>query len=326
MRQFLKTAFRFFCEQFSRASSRPSGASAFHFNTLISAGIFLPLFFSLLEMLAPSVAHCQTRLTAVRVEKVPRIDGFGQDPAWKSAPEITTRDVIANLDVALKAVYTDEEIFFLVRFADPDESRIQKAWEWNKEKKLYEIGPLREDCFIFKWAMDGKTTDLSIFSDEEYHADIWFWKANRTDPAGFADDKHQLLTSGKIPGAPTVISRSGKVMYLKRKGDAGAPAYKNQILVEYAGEIRPQFLPQAPSGSRADIRAKGIWTDKEWCLEFGRKLVTGNADDVQFDVAKEFLFGISRNEIAAREPDPNLSQPLYGAGDVSEKLILIFAP
>jgi hypothetical protein len=37
-----------------------------------------------------------------------------------------------------------------------------------------------------------------------------------------------------------------------------------------------------PSGSRMDIVGRGVWADDMYTLEFGRKLDTGNADDVQF--------------------------------------------
>jgi Ethylbenzene dehydrogenase len=325
MRQLLKTRTATFCEKVLNIRMLPRKAPVCPRSKRKSVLVFLLFAFLALPGLnSPSVARCETRLTAVKVGKKPIIDGYRNDPAWKQAPEIITHDPIANLDVALKAVHTGKEIFFLVRFADPEESRIHKAWVWSAEKSRYEIGPLREDCFVFKWAMDGSTTDLSIRADEEYTADLWFWKANRTDPAGFADDKFQGLGLKNIRGWKPVLSRTGKTMFLKRKGDAGKPAYKNQILIEYAGEIKPQFLSQTPSGSRADIRAKGLWSDREWCIEFSRKLVTGHSDDVQFEVGKEFLFGISRNEIAGSEPDPNISQPLYGAGDVSERLILVF--
>lgn len=287
--------------------------------------LFIGVFCSFLALGSPSVARCETRLTAVKTEKIPVIDGYDKELAWENAPEVITRDTIAGIDVAIKAVFTEKEIFFRVRFPDPDESRLHKAWVWNQESKMYESGPLREDCFVFKWAMDWGTTNLSIESNENYTADIWFWKANRTDPAGFADDKYQLFSSNGISGANKVVTRSGKQMFLKRKGDAGNPAYGNSILLDYAGETLPQFVPQTPTGSRADIRAKGVWSNGEWCLEFGRKLVTGNADDVQFEPGKEYLFGISRYEIAGRKPEANSSQPLFGTGDVSEKLILGFA-
>ena len=76
-------------------------------------------------------------------------------------------------------------IFFLVVFPDPDESRRHKPWVWEKELKMYEMGPDREDVFIFKWNMDSEQKDLSVYADKSYTADIWFWKACRTDSTGF---------------------------------------------------------------------------------------------------------------------------------------------
>jgi hypothetical protein len=47
---------------------------------------------------------------------------------------------------------------------------------------------------------------------------------------------------------------------------------------------------------------------------------------VQFDAEQSYLFGVSRYEIAGRKPNPALQQPLYGAGDITEHLRLIFHP
>ena len=49
-----------------------------------------------------------------------------------------------------------------------------------------------------KWAMDKNVSDLGIRADRPYNADLWFWKANRTDPSGFADDKMQVLSDTAI--------------------------------------------------------------------------------------------------------------------------------
>jgi hypothetical protein len=107
-------------------------------------------------------------------------------------------------------------------------------------------------------------------------------------------------------------------------GDGGSPAYQAKIEIDYRGDMIPQFVPKKPSGSRADIRAKGLWNRGEWCIEFARSLNTGHLDDVQFDIGRTYFFGVSRFEVAGRAPDPALSQPQYGAGDVSEKLWLVF--
>ena len=86
----------------------------------------------------------------------------------------------------------------------------------------------------------------------------------------------------------------------------------------------PRFTNSIPAGSRADVKAKGVWSYGRWTIEFARTLQTGNGDDIQFDVSKDYLFGVSRYEIAGREPALELKQPLYGSGDISEALTLRF--
>ena len=95
--------------------------------------------------------------------------------------------------------------------------------------------------------------------------------------------------------------------------------------IDYKGDILPRFKHRNPEGSRADIRAKGRWKDRRWAIEFERNLTTGHKDDIQFDVSREYRFGISRYEIAGRYPNGKLSQPLYGCGDVSNNIILSFS-
>lgn len=124
--------------------------------------------------------------------------------------------------------------------------------------------------------------------------------------------------------ATKLKSKSGKTMYLLRMGDKGKPAYRSKIYGEYQGDVVPRFIRRTSSGSRSDIKAKGKWKDGFWTIEFCRALKTNHSDDIQFDVNKEYIFGISRYEIAGRNPNPKLTQPLYGCGDVGEQLKLIF--
>ena len=69
--------------------------------------------------------------------------------------------------------------------------------------------------------------------------------------------------------------------------------------------------------------AKGKWQEGSWTIEFERKLDTGNTDDVQFDLSKEYQFGVSIFSLYGRPHDPN-SPNLYGRGRISEPLVLIF--
>lgn len=263
-------------------------------------------------------------LFSVKVSSEPVIDGKGQDPIWAKAQEIVTHDKVADLDIAIKSVHTNEKIFFLVRFNDPDQSIIHKQWHWNQNQEMYEIGPEREDCVVLKWAMDKKVSNLSLSTEQPYTADIWFWKANRTNPQGYADDKVHYLSANRAAKAKELKSKTGNPMFLRRRGDKGKPTYQSKLYADYAGDTIAQYVHQDPTGSRADVTAKGVWFENEWSIEFSRSLITNNDDDVQFNLSKTYLFGVSRYEIAGLEPNPKTSQPLYGAGDVSEKLFLNF--
>ena len=67
-----------------------------------------------------------------------------------------------------------------------------------------------------------------------------------------------------------------------------------------------------------------ISNSPEQTIEFGRKLKTGNNDDLQFDKSRKYLFGVSRHEIAARNLNPAIEEPKFGSGEISEHLFLRF--
>ena len=263
-------------------------------------------------------------LQAIHVDEPPVIDGVTNDPAWEKAQEIVSQDKVSLLPIRLKAVYTDTELYFQVSFPDQDESRTHKSWTWDNDREIYTVGHDREDTFILKWNMLPAVVDLSIFADNPHHADVWFWKACRTDASGYADDKSHILKQTEERGATKIISRSGKIMYLLRREDDGTSAYGIELITDYQDKVMPRFISRQPMSSRSDVKARGIWKDGTWIIEFRRSLNTGNQDDIQFTTDRKFLFGVSRYEIAGRNPNQKLSAPLYGTGDVSESLWLEF--
>jgi hypothetical protein len=275
--------------------------------------------------MTPSPLPAAQALISRSTDDPPQIDGFDNDQAWRQTKEIITHDDIADIPVVIKTVHNHESIFFLVSFPDPDESRTHKSWTWDPALDIYRVGKDREDTFVIKWHMEPAAADLSIYGDQLGKADIWYWKACRTDPAGYADDKMQILNETEALNAVEIIGRSGKTRYLYRQEDAGKSAYKINMQTENIGLIIPRYTIQAPSGSRADVKAKGNWQDGRWTIEFSRFLDTGHDDDLQLSPGKVYHFGISRYEIAGRPANPELSQPLYGSGDTSEIITLTFA-
>lgn len=274
--------------------------------------------------LAAYPAAARQTLVAVPVVAPPVIDGSDDDKAWAMAEAVVTRDEVAEIDVTLKAVRSRDELFILASFPDATENREHKTLHWNPSIGVYEEGPEREDTFVLKWNMEPLPVSLKLSADAPYKADVWFWKALRTDPSGYADDKMQVYSFSRSKAAKWMLSSSGRNFYLTRSGDAGTSAYDAAIYPDYAGDTVPAFVSQRPSGSRADIQAKGVWRDGRWTIEFRRKLDTGHPDDIRFALDQTYQFGISRYEIAGRDADPRLEQPLYGFGEVGEELILRF--
>jgi hypothetical protein len=171
--------------------------------------------------------------------------------------------------------------------------------------------------------MTDKKVDLSNFSDDSYKADVWYWKANRTNPAGYADDKHQELSDSPSKKSTELESATGKTRHLTRRSDKGKPAYKEFKPTEFTEALIDRYQESTPEGSRADVKAKGKWQGGFWTIEFERKFDTGNSDDVQFDVSKEYLFGVSIFSLYGRPHDPS-SPNLYGRGRISDPLLLSF--
>ncbi len=272
-----------------------------------------------------SVASAAIDIPSARVDAAPVIDGSPGDAAWESVKPVAIADSASGKKVLLRSVYTADQVFFLVQFPDAAQNFLHKPWLWDADSKEYKTGPHREDTFVFKWNMMDKDVDLSNFSDDNYRADVWYWKANRTNPAGFADDKTQLLEGSASKKSKETVSTTGKKRYLSRISDAGKAPYKEYQPTAYEGDLVDAFPTGVPEGSRADVHAKGVWNGGFQTVEFARALNTGHDDDVQFDPAagKPYLFGVSIFSLYGERLETSTPN-LYGMGRISEPLRLKF--
>jgi hypothetical protein len=116
--------------------------------------------------------------------------------------------------------------------------------------------------------MEPKRVDLSLSSDDPYKADIWYWKAFRTDSQGYADDKHQIYSYEPMARSKKMISSSGRRFYLSRRGDSGESAYRSMSYASKSSNEVVGYAMRQPTGSRADIVAKGLWDSGTWNDEF----------------------------------------------------------
>ena len=267
------------------------------------------------------------KLLCAAVDEAPVIDGVAGDAAWASAKRITTLDFSSRRTITLCSVHTSDMIFFLVTFPDVSPSTTHKSFAWDDRAGIYKPSNDREDMFVFKWSMQGLKTDLSLRGGRPHRADIWFWKACRTNPVGCADDKRQSYSSRKEgDNSKEIIPSSGTgPMYLLRSGDSGQSAYEEKIPFDYQGPFAPRFHNRRPTGSRADVSAGGCWREGLWTVEFARKLNTGHDDDVGFSVGGKYLFIVSCYEMSGDIIHPEWSQPLYRTGDGFDRIVLEIA-
>jgi hypothetical protein len=296
-----------------------------HFGKLLVCSFMVCSFMICLFPLL-GVAAAELEVLSVKVQKAPEVDGAGQDAVWAKVKPVTVKDSASGTNVLIRSVYTEDQVFFLVQFSDSAENFLHKPWVWNAAEKKYESGSHREDTFVFKWNMMDHDVNLSNFSDDDYRADVWYWKANRTNSAGYADDKSQVLAAQPIEKSTELTSTSGKARHLGRYSDAGKAAYKElKELTEYQGDLVDRYPASTPEGSRADVHAKGTWKGGFRTVEYARALNTGHDDDLQFEPAsgKGYLFGVSIFSLYGRPHIVN-SPNFYGRGRISEPLRLKF--
>jgi len=276
--------------------------------------------------IAPTREPREMTLVSIPVANAPIIDGRANEPFWNTAPAITTLDFSSQRSITIRSVYTTQEIFFLVTYPKDTPEETHKSWRWDTKEEVYREGSDREDAFVFKWSLSGNKVSLRLHAPEPHRGDIWFWKAFRTNRAGYADDKWQAVSLKPGPGSKEIKSSTNGTLHFRRVGDAGKAAYQDKLFFEYNGDTLPAYEHTKPSGSRGDVRAKGVWSNKQWTIEFGRKLKTGHDDDVALTPGAVYLFGVSCYPMANDTPHASWSQPLYRTGDAFDRLFLTFAP
>lgn len=125
--------------------------------------------------------------------------------------------------------------------------------------------------------------------------EIWHWKAFRTNPQGYAMDKTHRYARSKPEGrANPHKARDGSEIWISRPEDAGDTVEKKQTApTTYQGDRVPQYVAGSPSGSTADVRAKGGWASGRWTLEFERRLDTAQPDDTPFDLGRSYRMALA---------------------------------
>lgn len=230
------------------------------------------------------------QLVVAKIASSPVIDGIADDAGWRTAQplKLDVRRVMppnkgVKTEASIRAAYTSTHVYFLLSWKDPTADVSHKTWTWNAATGAYEEGKDREDMAALAFELSGPFS-ADMLSPVEATWDVWHWKAFRTNPQGYATDKtHRYFTRQPDTKANKHKANDASDIWIARPEDSGDSVERKQgAPAKYDGERVPQYLPGTPSGSAADVGAKGKWADGWWIVEFARKLDTGEADDTTF--------------------------------------------
>jgi hypothetical protein len=216
---------------------------------------------------APAFEGPEGALVAYPADAAPTLDGVADDEAWANAPEITI-PVVGGFnnfatDATLKAVYTDDTVYFLLSYEDSTDSFFRSPWQkqedgsWVQVKDPNDKGgdnnETYEDKFSMIWSINnsikgfettgcfvachaGENSDVKPYGNkytasEGELGDIWHWKSVRNDAQ--IDDQYLDWTrySTDAPGAGRKSDKNDGGGYVDNvTEDKTAPAFTSDAV------------------------------------------------------------------------------------------------
>ena len=282
----------------------------------------------------PMHGGMNTSISAPYVGRSPIVDGSAGDEAWMASPEIRGRAQEGHgggaISFSMRVVHDDARVYFLFQWEDGSPSTRKGEWifdgsAWTKSKEdedrlalivlpLDNLGSgamgqgmMNASCvqFCHEYA---NPPYMATNSPDDY-AEVWHWKAARTNPMGYADDQFIQNVVDSSSGETTGRrSDSGSSSYAAN-GDA-APEFMpsdgglfitpdnaapfNQAAGWKAGDTIPGYILRNPSGSRADVSARGIHKNGRWTLEMSRaKITSGSSEDMAILDGGSYNFSVA---------------------------------
>ncbi len=242
------------------------------------------------------VWRSRVRLVSMKTETAPQIDGLADVGLWDQAQNATATlrllggppEAPQEVEVYLRSLHTDTDVYFLVQWHTPRKSDVCDPFVWRGDH--YEPVSQQEDALGLQFEIKGKYERL-LETGQEYRADYWDWGAGRTNASGYARDAQLVLGGLKMNANANYFEDvpTKTKLWWWDPSDAGKPPFRVKAPGgRNQGDVVPQFVPQRPTGSQADVRAVGRWDEEQkmWTLEFARKLRTNHYDDAQFDLSK----------------------------------------
>ena len=218
---------------------------------------FLPIVLFTASILTISTSATATTepqaIPVVKLKAAPLTDGSGEDWQEVKGVEIPLAYLgKPNLvkTVLIKAGVYADEVYFYSEWEDSTEDILHKPHVWDEAKQKYVEGPQREDRFALEFAMQGDY-DANWFSGKEFKADMWNWKAGRTNPIHISHDKMTIISRQAVAESYKGSLPDGSSIYIQRPNDSGEEPYEAKRYFKKQQELMPKYTPrqQLPKGT-----------------------------------------------------------------------------
>ncbi len=186
-------------------------------------------------------------------------------------------------DFSFSAFVSNNKIFISIEFNEKEERRSHRSWVWNPIEQFYKEDHGDRESVV----------SIILKKSGEPFADMWIWRSFISNPAEIAED-FQVFYQKNDDSAPSLVKR-----------DAGRICWESRYFDEFAGERLPRFYHKKPSGSSADVSARGIWKNGRWHLKISRALDTGNPDDIVIAKEDTIIMSVSRGMPDFSPPNPD---------------------
>ena len=214
--------------------------------------------------------------------------------------------------VDMRAFYTDTDLYLRLAWKDGTPDRALMEWEYDGA--AWRNTGSQEDGFGLMWDVAGQFPQFTCsyachikdfgVNRSSFHAsnkmrlakegtglDLWNWKAGRTAPYGFADDRTVDFEGmkGDLPGElfqpNSQRFQADKTSDPFLEGDAPLVDGERRPLSAAglaAGWRVPGYLVEQPRAGRADVKAATEYRNGGWVVVLRRALKTGDARDAAF--------------------------------------------
>ncbi len=236
--------------------------------------------------------YAQT-IPVIQLNEPPQLDGNAEDWQAYQATDVPLQGELAIQNVSVKSGVAGDDVYFFFQWKDDSHDAVHKPYKWDVGKGKYSSGEESEDRFAINFGMEGDFTH-DWFSGNSFKADMWHWKAARSNPLGLAQDKLTIISTQKKRKAYQAKAKNGTDIYIERPSDSGDKLYTTARYATKEQDVMPKYiLNHEAKGSITDVKAKGVWVDGQWTLELKRKLNTGNPDDIVFVQGQAVLAAIA---------------------------------